>query len=519
MAAEDSVVPGLANLYEALDLYRSLRGSLVNLAESPNINRLKASGIMPVADIPLQAVLDLGQYGHRIEIVVIDGSWRLAVEASGQSAPLITLTGDTTEVLGPVDAPILERAVDRGDAVGGLDLVSSKDARLTLEIMNEPGQSGVHWCMASGVVNELLTSAEWVAAASGFIGPVRQLVIDDFPSEPLIFGELAISNGHSQIEPPPTSSLDLDFIDDRVSRGRPRLPSPIMFDGNAVFASATEEVTKMLGALIGLARVLVWYWLASDLELGVPPIAVVSGARLVQFPLAVSDDAEAVRDELDLYRWAVSNSDPARLEAVEHAISLAVIGADDLAGAAGPSLRTAKSVYELSRSGAVAEALAARRTARGAVAAAAQTATGAARDAAGSVMERTIVQVAAIGGVLVAQFNGVITRAQAVGVLAGIGLLTIVLLYTSRYITVPGIRASLWAAIADLDQFRDALAADDIAAIRESRAVGQADRAVASVARASTVIYLACFVAVVAAALLLAFHSTHGGTGVGHGRS
>jgi len=91
------------------------------------------------------------------------------------------------------------------------------------------------------------------------------------------------------------------------------------------------------------------------------------------------------------------------MEFARQALSLAIIDANDVDSAATPALGTARSLYQISQQGSIAQALQARRTALETTWAASKTAASSAREFASKATERTIVQIGVVAGILVAQ--------------------------------------------------------------------------------------------------------------------
>jgi hypothetical protein len=89
-----------------------------------------------------------------------------------------------------------------------------------------------------------------------------------------------------------------------------------------------------------------------------------SGARIASAYLSEFTDSALPADLYSLWNWIIETTDHDRRYALQQAASLAIFNSADLGTAASPVLRTAKSIYDLARRGAVAEAVATRRTVR-----------------------------------------------------------------------------------------------------------------------------------------------------------
>lgn len=249
--------------------------------------------------------------------------------------------------------------------------------------------------------------------------------------------------------------------------GRARLPSPAVFAGAGGRAPADRPEGGIQGLLHGVARCLSWYWLANEAELDADGSisATVVGARTVPLRLQPVATADAAAD-VALFAWATGGSDPGRLEAARQAASLALVSERDLPIAAGPALRTARSLYELSRRGAVGEALAARRAARDAALSAARQAAAAARQAAGKAVERVVLQAGALAAVVLARAGGLAGTTLAVALAIVVAALAAIAWAVTVRVELPSAEQGLQAEMDDLEQYRDTLSQDDIESVR-----------------------------------------------------
>ena len=204
-----------------------------------------------------------------------------------------------------------------------------------------------------------------------------------------------------------------------------------------------------------------------------------------------------------MYSWVALGPEADRLDFVQQALSLAIVNNSDVPTAAGPALRTAKSLYELSRRGSVAEAMAARRAARDAAIGASRGAASAARETAAKVIERTVLQVIAAAGVIIAQLKSALSTPQAIGLLVLIAALCVSLLVVTLLAGVRSARDGLNKELADLDQYRDSLSQDDIDSIKRAGVIGSARADLKNACTTAWLAYgLATVVALIAAGVL-----------------
>jgi hypothetical protein len=261
-----------------------------------------------------------------------------------------------------------------------------------------------------------------------------------------------------------------------------------------------------------VSRCLVWHWLATSSATDDGKLSLtVSGARVVSFDLR-PELCDTIASELALYLWSASGDDPARIDAMEQAVSLAITDSADIASGSGPALRTARSLYELARRGAVSEALATRRAARESALATARYTADAAREAAGKSIERTLVQIGAVVGVAVTDFSNVISNGQAIVLLSVLGALAVVFLIVTECFSLRSAGEGLSAGLADLDQYRESLASDDLETIRQAQTVAVSRDDLSRARWMVAIIYTAAVAASGIAIGLAIVHTHHSGT-------
>jgi hypothetical protein len=450
-----------------------------------------------VANLDVPSVLGLGALGHTAQITVESGSWRLTVRADGPALPSVESEGDpTSSTLSQAEISDLDAAVTASDAARALQSVDALPCTVHIEISNDAAAAGCHWIASVNDLQALLGSARWHATAAALGRGPRTLVITDLGTPPVATGGLLVRGPQaSAVLTAPAALDDAGYRTTQSRDGRDPLPSPELFTWPTTDTSS--PLAGLAHAFNGVARRLAWYWMAAGADIAPTGDATLtySGARTVTFPLT-PQSAVSVDDDLALYRWAATGNDPARQEALQHATSLAISSAADLASGAAPALRTARTLYELSRRTAISEALAASRSARDSALNAARQAADAARNTAGKTVERALLQVAAAVGVVLSNATNLLGRGPAAVLLVVLASLPIASLIIAREVELRSAADTLTAELKDLDQYRDVLASHDIAALRQINAVDSARRDLASARTTSLAVYLASAAAV-----------------------
>lgn len=496
-----AVAIDLRRVDAGLAIVDAIRSNLTVASETVLIDRLTIGATGVLADLDLEALLRLGSLDHTVHITAESGSWTLTVRADGPAQPTVDTDGDpTSSELGRAQIDAVGDAVAVSDARAALDATSGLTCEIRLEINNDPVASHCHWIARIGDLPTLLDSTRWHTSASALAHGPAILVAADLTSESVSTGPLIIQGPDAPWREAPAHFDDSAYRGQQARDGRLMLPSPTTFAWTAAASPAASPAAQQLAAAFhGVARRLAWYWMAADTDAAQDGAITVTyaGARTVSFTLSDSPASSSVDDDLALYRWAATGNDPARQEALQHAISLAVSSADDLASGAAPALRTARTLYELSRRTAITEALAAHRSARQAALDAARAAADTARQTAGKTVERSLLQVAAATAVVLSNAINLLGRAPAIVLLFIVAALSATSLTVALKVELTSADKSLEAEKADLDQYRDVLASDDIAAIRGIHAIASAEADVTRARITSWIVYPATAVAVV----------------------
>jgi hypothetical protein len=505
MSAGGSDLPTWSRLAETREFIYGLSDRLANATVTGEVNRLIVRGTAVVGSLPIGELLALRSEGHVVSLAVREGSWSFNVRAEGPVKPTIDVSGPSEQAVAQSNVADLSRAVERGDVDAVLALVSSS-ADLFVQLRNDAVRRGGHWVPQLADLERALSGEAWIGAVSALSAEIPFVVVGDLGETEASLGTFRLCGpaAEGQAVGATAHTNDEEFRRTRSGDGRPSLPSPLAWATPWTQSDEPSQLDRVVRLGNGIARCLVWYWLASRASSGPDGTLTVtiSGARVIDLSLR-AEEVPDVGTDIALYSWACVGSDPARFEAVEHAASLAVLGANDIATAAGPALRTAKSLYELTRRGAVGEALAARRSARDAAIAAARAAATDARAAATKAIETTVVQLAAGAGIVLAHAGNVIDRHQANLLLWLIAGTAIASFAITELFTLPSAKRSMEAELADLDQYRDTLSVDNIESIRNAETISSARKAIVWTQVLVAVVYLAALLAIFGAGQVL----------------
>jgi hypothetical protein len=294
--------------------------------------------------------------------------------------------------------------------------------------------------------------------------------------------------------------------------GDPPPASPLLFaDARLVAGARNDKVDQAQAVFDGLTFLLAWHILATTAQPTSGGIDLtIIGAREVHTmlnmaaldPSKVSDGQSAL---LDVYRWVAESTEVDRVYFVQQALSLALVTDKDVLTAPKPALRTARSLYDLSRRGLVTETMAARRSARESALSTSRGAATLARDTVGKATERALVQVVAVAAIVVAHVQDAFSKNEAGLLLLLVASLCAGSWAVNQFVTLKSAGEGLVSELDDLDQYRDSLSEDDVRAIREVGAIRVAKDDLRRARTSVFVTYLVATVAAVAAALIIWF--------------
>lgn len=473
----------------------------------------------------LAAIAAAAQTGHEFRLQAA-GADEFEITWQPRSGP--DLAGNPNFLVDPIERTRLERLIEAGSAQQALELLS--DRRFELHATLGFRASDVAWIPSADCLIGALSSDAWMTTIHQLatrLSPDGGLFLVDGLDEKVEtpkFTFAAITSLADSVASPGTRSTSvLSPGDDpealyratRVQRGWPDAPPPTALMPRSVAPApgsvlepdaASQRLTR---ALISAASSLGWLWLAAE-----PPEVTPGGVRvrylgvrdlMLSLTPAVTLPAEEADRALQFWRWATSaGDDPLRADAAQRAITLAVSSADDIVTAAGPALRTARTLHELATRTVLAEAMSARRAARDAAANAARTAATSAREVSGKATERSLALSVAAAGTVFATVQKVLDWRASVAGLVAVALLLIGSLIVALRVDLKSASKGLKAFNTDLDQYRETLSSDDINKVRELEALKNATDDVTRARNATCAVYATAAAAAIALAAALA---------------
>lgn len=473
----------LSDVREALTLAEQCALSFSTTTVVNDLDSVTFTGTAALSDLSLPDLSALVDGGHLVDLRVRAGEWSLQLRRGGYD-------GDVTESDGPLSAAVdqnylddLSAALAADDFSGILGLLQAHDSQVTLRVINDPDKTGTHWIASHEAINGAVSSLLWVPFARALASGPADLVVEDLGDAVLATAAIAVHGPESPetAGPPgktsranPSSELDESFRRARAGQKEP-YPSPLLFAGlTHTHGADTPAVATVSTTFDTLAYLLTWALLASSsrpIKGGVH--VAISGARELDI-----DVHPALHPEtgplLDMYRWVAMSPEIDRLYYVQQALTLAVVDVADVHTAAAPALRTARSLYELSRRNSVAEVMAARRSAREIALAASRSAATQARESSAKTVERTVLQLIAATGVIIAQLQKALSPWQSAGLLATLGALCVLFALVTDCVTLRSARSGLDSELEDLDQYRDSLSTEDVTEIKTAGTIAAA---------------------------------------------
>lgn len=437
-------------------------------------------------------LVEASRAGHRASAVAVSDGSALTVTWSPGGSAAVVLDGAAVGLVGGQDAPALDRAVDRGDAAAVLGLLDDTTFDITLDLTL--AVEGAVWVPSVASLVESLSGRAWAGALIQMMrgsGPTV-VIVQDAGADVLCCPGLVIAGPRAPSERLRPADGGLAVPPARRGGSMP-LPSPGDLSAEPGASGRLEPLREVLAAA---GRACCWYWLGRRREVTVDRVTTIfEGPRTFVLDLAPIP-GDLADDEHALFAWATATEDPIRDDALHQAVGLAVRGPADLSGAAGPVLRTARSLYELAARGVVAEALASRRAARESATAAAHEAAATARDAVTTTIRPVSTLIIGLGLALVANGRALLSTSVTGVVVALLAGLAVVAWLLAELVTLWSARGLLDAADQDGQLFRDSLSQEDIDAV-SSLAVTSSARCDLRRARwAVAIVYLGTAVAI-----------------------
>jgi hypothetical protein len=415
--------------------------------------------------------------GHRAVLRCEQPDVSLTISWSSTGRASVVLDGSARDLVPHEDVAALEGASTRGDAAAALAILP--DVECNVELVLRPAGGG-HWLSSAAMLAERLADGRWgstllrLRPASPNAPSV--IVVQDAEAGLLrcpgiILAGPDVDLARLHVWPVATGASSVAYREARVLGGAAELPPPGDLLAEPAPAGGLELIRP---ALQDAAQALCWYWLGQNTTVTANSVTVrFEGVRTVELRL-LPYGAAAARDDLALFAWATAAVDPVRDDAVQQAVTFAIRDNADLPGAAAPVLRTARSLHELAGRGAVAEALAARRGARDAAITAARAAASSARDVAAKSVERTLALLLAAALAVFANGRELLTTGAAAAVVVTAAALALLALGVADRVELESGSRLLDAFDEDLDLYREALSADDLAAIKNLAGVAAA---------------------------------------------
>ncbi len=415
--------------------------------------------------------------GHRASAQVESADASLLIEWTSTGRATVALDGSVGDLAAQENVAALDRARSRNDPPAALSLLGAADCNIEL-VLRAP-IDGARWIPEVQMLAERLSDGRWGSTLLRLRSKAESLpavvVVQNAGDRVLrcpgliLAGPAARLDASSLVGPAEPTSARYRQAPSRTSFRQLFVPEDLLAEPGP--AGPLELLRPLLEAC---ARACCWYWLGASATVTVDQVLVeYDGVRAVQLSL-LPYDSVIEGDEVSLFTWATATSEPVRDDAVQQAVTFAIRDQKDLPGAAGPVLRTARSLHELAGRGAVAEALSARRGARDAAVTAARSAAEAARDVAAKSVERALALVLAAVLALIANAQKLLDAGAAEIVICAVTAMALIALVVAERIELGSGSRLLDAFDKDVELYREALGEDDIDAVRRLSAVSSA---------------------------------------------
>jgi hypothetical protein len=466
----------VASLRSSLDVVEGWRQTLSAGDWTDGLDISTVSGHAMLRAIPFATLESLVPTGVRVEVQVTRRSWSAAFVGIPYQDINVTAGAELFEVFGDDELTAAETARDTSDVAALYELCGHLEGTFRISIEPDATRLGFHWVRIGARLSELLTS-EGLGTLTRLCAPDTppRLLVMDAGHASLVTTALLI-HGPEQWSEQATEPVWTDgarrywetFLGDR----QPSAPPPTAL--SVVEQYGFDNVSRLL---CYWCHALAWWWLATGAVQKSDRLQLhFEGARSLDVTL-VTEPLTDCRPSLQVWRWATETADFDRREALQRSVSLAVFDAADLRDSA-PILRNAKWLFDLARRDAVAEAGAARRTAREAALAVARATSDATTATGAKVLDRVIVQVAAAAGILVAQAKALLDAPTAARLLAAVIGLLLVTGLVAVFIDFPAARRPIRNFRADLQLYREVLSQDDLDVVSGMQSVTAAERQV-----------------------------------------
>ncbi|WP_143086237.1 hypothetical protein [Amycolatopsis saalfeldensis] len=426
----------------------------------------------------------------------------------------IVFSGSTTNIFPEEDLQdavsrgreeVISQAISNGDAVELVEECLDMKAHLSISLRNDPSKTGFHYIEQIEYLIEKLSVTGWHKFVSTIFQSAGVLIVSDLGDTVIRLPELEIRGA------PDTPGRLRDLTELPVSKdGDVDLPSPSWISPISVQLiddSTPESVERLVKILTGTSCCLAYAALADRVDSQADGLSITfSGSHIVSIADLVPEAHSNATAEMLLFDWAYSIGDTAKREAIQQAASWTLAEDGSLRGAATPIYRTARSLYDLSQRGAIAEALATRRTARSSAIGIALDSAKLAREIVTKSVERTVIQIGAAVGIVIANAKDLLSNSATAALLFILTLLMFLSWLVSYRLELASASGAIESVSIDLQEYRDSLSEDDIAAIRNMHTLAQAKMRIKSAKR--TVAFLSVIFA--AAFMLTSFYYATG---------
>lgn len=415
--------------------------------------------------------------GHRIIATAARSGSDLTLSWRSEGTTTAVLSGEPGELAAQRDTDAFARAISRDDGVAALSYLGSETLRLEIVIKSPPG--GAAWIRTHRLLTDRLKDGRWASTLIRLTprhdsDRAAMVVVQDAGAAVLCTPGLTFVGPDAAS---PTNTLPRPRHLTQAYRTRAGYGSrPEIFAPSELIVTTPPDrvFVPLADMLASVGRATAWYWLADT-------VAVEPDRVIAHFDGVSSLDLEVVpygagppTAEVALTEWATATGEPSRADAVQQAVTFAVRSAADLARAAAPVLRTARSLYELAGRGLIAEALAARRAARDSAVTAARSAATTAREVATKAVERTLALVIAAAVALFANSRKFIDNGTSYAILAALAALAAAALLIAWLVDTHSGHSVLNAFDDDVELYRDTLSDDDIRATKGLAALSKA---------------------------------------------
>ncbi len=329
----------LKKVREKVVFLDSLRSILVSSTYRSSLDVVELSGIAAPGKLTFEIVEDIKINRLRLRFALDEGAWSIVVNINDLGIVTIDESGPIDEVFESADMDLISQAVADKDMKTLLEVLRTSHLRVSMAVANNPERSGAHYLDRVDEFETRLQSQGWHTFISQIAEDGLNLVIGDLQGRIQCGGfcvcgpsDMGSQTATSDISEPP--NLD----------ARPPLPSPLYFVPLVGGVDGGEGMNRIMGWLNGVSRCLVWYWLATTARVEPDQVQLeFVSTRVVLVKPFKPLPASSSQTEIEIFQWSMTHGDPARIEAIRQAVTLAAQGDNaDLAHIAVPALRTAK---------------------------------------------------------------------------------------------------------------------------------------------------------------------------------